>query len=290
MTDLHDGPAFSRRGSLGLLSAAAVAAAAGAPAAAAGGKLLDLGQRADYFNAVMQMRGSKDERLCMGFIRGNYYGLVANKLTPLYHVLAGTFSRFKRRADGNYDGATFEVAYFTDWNTNALLDTYLNPLTGKTVKVPITRMGPSRILLTPDGMKPVTTGLPPGMQVNHRFLPARVVGDDVWIVEENFVGTAPDAKGPPFNYNEVTTYRASLKALSDSKQMRAPTDVHFTVVVNWRPWLEMGDIAGNLLGDGGGRHIDRIEDFPPEYVALTRKHHPDAIDDPQGVLAKISFD
>jgi hypothetical protein len=255
--------------------------------AAETGRLLDMNNRADYFNAVMQMRGSRDNRLCMGFIKGNYYGVVDNKLTPLYRVLAGTFSRFQARSDGNYDGATFEVAYFTDWNTGELLDTFANPLNGKTVKVPITRMGPSRILLTPDGMKVVASSRP-GMEMRHRFLPARVVGDDVWIVEENFVSATPE-KGPPFNYNEVTTYHASLKALSAPKEMRAPTDVHFTVVVSWRPWLEMGDSKGHLLGDGTGRHIDRIEDFPPEYVALTKKHHPDAINDPAGVLAKISF-
>lgn len=278
---------ISRRGSLGLMSGALVAPHA---ASAATSKLLDFSKEADLFNAQMQVKGSKDTRLCMGFIKGNYYGLTDNRLKPMYHVLAGTFSRYQKRADGNYDGATFEVAYFTDWDTNELLDTYLNPYTGKTVKVPITRMGPSRILMSPGHMTPVASSLPPGMQVSHRFLPPRVVGDDVWIVEENFVSTPPDFKGPSFNYNEVTTYHASHKALSNPKEMRAPTDVHFSVAVSWRPWLEMGDIKGNLIGNGTGRHINKVEEFPPEYVALTKKLHPDAINDPLGVLSKIKFD
>ena len=282
---------ISRRGSLGLMGGLMTGALiTPQTASAAAPKLLDFSKRDDYFNALMQMRASKDTHLCMGFIRGNYYGLKDNKLTPMYHVLAGTFSRFQKRADGNYDGATFEVAYFTDWNTNELLETYLNPYTGKTVKVPVTRMGPSRILLTPEHMTPVASSMPPGMKFDHTFLPPRVVGDDVWIVEQNFVSTPPDFKGPSFNYNEVTTYHASHKALSDPKQMRAPSDVHFTVAVSWRPWLEMGDTPGNLIGDGTGRHIDKVEDFPPEYVTLTKKLHPDAINDPLGVLSKIKFD
>ncbi len=253
-------------------------------------KLLDFSNPVDHFDAVMQVRGSKDTRLCMGFLKGNYYGLVDNKLTPLYCVLAGTFSRFQKRNDGNYDGATFEVAYFTDWNTGELLETYVNPFTGKTVKVPITRSAPGRILLTPDAIKPVTTSFPAGTAFNHRFLPARVVGDDVWLVEENFVSRETDGKTPAFAYNEVTTYRASHKALSAPGAARAPSEVHYAVAVTWRPWLEMGDLKGNLVCDGSGKHIDKIEDFPPDYVALTKKHYPEAIADPLGVLSKIKFD
>ncbi len=278
---------ISRRGSLGLMTGALVAPHA---ASAATPKLLDFSKPEDRFSAQMQVKGSKDNRLCMGFIKGNYYALIDNKLQPMYHVLAGTFSRYQKRADGNYDGATFEVAYFTDWNTHELLETYNNPFNGKTVKVPITRMGPSRILLQPDHMTPVSSSLPPGIKMDHKFQPARVVGDDVWIVEENFVSTPPDFKGPPFFYNEVTTYHTSHKALSNPKEMRAPTDVHFSVAITWRPWLEMGDAKGNMIGNGTGRHVDRIEDLPPEYVALTKKLHPDAINDPLGVLSKIKFD
>ena len=279
--------AITRRNALGGLAIAGTIGAVNTDAVAAT-RSLDLSNPVDYMNALVQMRASLGPRLRMGFIKGVYYGVAEDRITPLYGVLAGTFSKFKARADGTYDIYSFEVAYFTDWNSGELLDTYLNPYTGKTVKVPVTRMGPSHQVLTAQGTRVQGPAADlPGFEFKNRFLPARVVGDDVAIVEENIAGTAKGAKGPPFHYNEVTTLQASLKELSAGKP-HVSTRVHFSVVVSWRPWLEMGDMPGHLFGDGTGRHIDRIEDFPPYYVELTRKLHPDAIGEPEAILDRAA--
>ena len=47
------------------------------------------------------MRGALDGRLCMGYVKGLYYGVVEDRITPLYGVLGGTFSRFQRVEGGS---------------------------------------------------------------------------------------------------------------------------------------------------------------------------------------------
>lgn len=249
---------------------------------------LDLKKKSDFHIAVQKMRGALDDRVCMGGITGLYYGVVDGVLIPLYGVLAGTFSRYVKLPDGNYEGRSFEIAYFTDWDTGDLIDKFKNPFTGETVDVPQTRMGPSKILITADGFRPLAaTSERSGMVFNNRFLPARVVNNDVWIVDETRVSTPPDFKGPKFLYNEVTTLHTTLTELNDPNLKQTPTLVHFNLLVGWRPWLKMGDRPGHLLGNGTGRRYSKLTDYPPKYQEYCKKFHADAWADPAAILAKI---
>ncbi len=287
MTNTPTNP--SRRSALGFgtlaLGLPLMGAAINSPAQAqTKGKGLDLTNKADFLTALQKMRGALDERICMGYVKGLYYGVVDDRLTPLYGVLGGTFTRYKKLPDGNFEGRTFEVAYFTDWDTGALLENFKNPYTGETVSVPQTRMGPSTIIITPDGLKIGGGGGLPGMKVSHRFLPARVVNNDVWIVEESFVSTPPDFKGPKFAYNEVTTMQTTLSELNNPKLMQTLTHVHYSVVVSWRPWLKMGDRPGHLMGNAAGRRLEKMTDYPAEYQEWTKKYHADVWADPGAIL------
>jgi hypothetical protein len=279
----------SRRSAIGFgtlaLGLPVLGSALAAPAQAqTKGKGLDLTNKTDFLTAVQKMRGALDDRICMGYVKGLYYGVVDAKITPLYGVLGGTFSRYKKNADGNYEGKTFEVAYFTDWATGDLLKTFKNPYTGETVEVPQTRMGPSDILITPEGLKIAGESAMRAMSISHRFLPARIVNDDVWIVDETSVSTPPDFKGPKFAYNEVTTLQTTLTELNDPKLMQTATHVHFNGVVSWRPWLKMGDRPGHLLGNAAGRRLNKMTDYPAEYQEWTKKYHADVWADPGKIL------
>lgn len=283
--------AASRRGVLGLgalaLGVPGALAALSMPVTAraqAKGKALALSDRGDFLTAVQKMRGALDGRICMGYVKGIYYGVVDTVLTPLYGVLGGTFSRYKQLPDGSFEGRTFEVAYFTDWNTGQLLEKFANPYTGETVDVPQTRMGPSTINISADGLKVSAEGR--GLVFKHRFLPARVVNDDVWIVDESMVSTPPNFAGPKFFYNEVTTLQASLKDLNNPDLKQTPTHVHFNGIVSWRPWLKMGDRPGHLLGNAAGRRLAKMTDYPREYQEWTKAHHADVWADPGAILDK----
>ncbi len=249
--------------------------------------VVDFSDPEQHFNALIKIRASHDDRLCMGFIKGRYYGVVESTITPLYNVLAGTISQYKRRDDGDYDSRSLEVAFFTDWDTNDLLETFDNPYTGETVDVPQTRLGPSQTILSLEGRRiPEGRNELPGAEVSDRFLPPRVVHDDVYIVEEVMVTMPAAPGGLPFHYNEISTFHARMDELMNPEIKSANTQVHFNGIVGWRPWLKMGDHPGHLLGNGTGRRAFSADDLPTDYAALVRTHHPDFLDQPLDLLAE----
>lgn len=281
----HDGeeraPLLTRRATLALAGAVPLAAATPGLAIAPR-RPLDLAQPRDFLTACLKMRAATDGRLMMGFVIGKYYGVVGRQITYLFDLLAGAFYLYRPNPDGSWRRRYFEIAYFTDPATGEPLDDFVNPYTNQRVKVPQTRLGPSNATLTPDG-RIVAEG---NMTRENRFLPAVTVNDDVWISERTIVA-APAAEGrPAFNYNELTVAHASKRDLDDPAQPFVRSDVQVTIVVSWRPWLEMGDRPGHMLASASGTTTDQVERMPPRYVALGRRHHGDFFADPAGFMTK----
>ena len=100
-------------------------------ALAAASDAVDLDAPEHRMTAVMKIYGATDDRVCFGFVQGLFYGLVAQKLTPLYGILAATFNRYVQHSDGTYDGRALEVAYPLDLETGDLLEKFENPYTGE---------------------------------------------------------------------------------------------------------------------------------------------------------------
>lgn len=267
-----------------LLQAAGGLAALGTWPLARAASGLDLSRRADYFTALAKMRASTDERLCIGWVIGSRYAVVNNRAIPMLGILAATFSQWRRRDAESLQGRSLEVAYFTDLQTGKLLETWTNPVTGRRVEVPQTRMGPSSVVLTPDGLQVETVGEAQGLELEHIFRPAVSVGDDVWITEEiRIYGERHGA--PPFAYNEMSTYQASRRALDDPGQAAVPTRVDFHSLVSFRPWMGFGDTPGHTTARGSGRRAAQVSDLPPYYLELTERYHPDVLEDPLAALA-----
>ena len=260
----------------------------GLPVMAAGG--LNLADRADYFTALVKMRGSTDNRLCTGWVQGTRYAVVEHRAIPMMSLLAATFSQFRRTGPEEYTARSLEVAYFLDLKTRKLIETWRNPVTDQVVDVPKTRMGPSVFTISPDGLTlKQAAGSAVGMQLNHSFKPAIQRGDDVWITEVIDVSSAPGKPGEdellrPFVYNEMTTYRARLGKLSDPALATVPTDVAFHGLVTYRPWMGFGDTPGHTTAHGSGTRAASVIDLPDYYLELTREFHPDVLEDPLGVL------
>jgi hypothetical protein len=241
------------------------------------------GGRLDTF---MMMRGALDDRLVIGFVTGRYYGVVEDRMTPLYGLAAATFSRYRRMADGGFAGVGLEQAYFTDLATGKVLENWLNPYTGDTVSVPVTRTEPSAFTIDRNLRfgPPVET---PGVTVDHSVPPSQIVGDDIWFTEQLLAEVQPTGAAAAFHYNELTTMHASCADLRRPGARRVPCETHFSATVGWRPWLKMGDRPGHLLGDGEGRYGVSVENLPPVWVEATRRSRPEIIRDPLGVLEPV---
>lgn len=263
-----------------------IAAAGAAPTAVAGARpapsALDLDTEAGRLMAIVKMRGTLSDQVTRGFVVGRYHGIVDDQAKPLFGVLAGTISRYQQISPTQFRVRALEVAYFTDLDSGELLGDWLNPYTGETVTVPQTRMGPSTTTLSADGLViDEAAGEARQMQLNHRFRPPTVVGDDVWIAEE----ISAVAGGGSFAYNEMTHYQATIADLADPEQQSVRSHVQFTSAVTWRPWMKMKGHPGHLHGAAAGRHIKSPNEWPDYYQELCREHHPDYLEEPERLLA-----
>lgn len=284
MTTFSPLNSLTRRDTLAVAGGALISSSVGSSAHAAEG--LNLSNRDDLLTALAKMRGRTDGGISMGWIIGTRYAVVENLATPMWGILAGTFSRYRKISDVTYEVRSIEVAYFTDLETGQLLETWTNPFTDQEIDVPRIRMGPATIIMTADGLDiPNPVGEAAGMFIKHRFRPAVTVGDDVWITEEIQVDGPPLAPNTPkFAYNEMTTYHSTLTELADPDAASVATSVQYHSLVSWRPWMGFGDMAGHTTARGSGKHINRIEDFPKYYLELTKRYNDDVLNDPETVL------
>jgi hypothetical protein len=244
---------------------------------------LDLTTPPGRLKAYMQMRGALDDRLVIGFVSGRYYGVIDSEMTPLYGVVGATFARYRPRADGGYDAATYEIAYFTDLETGAALNKWANPYTGEIVDVPETASPPSTLVITPDLHIDLAKSFP-GMTDDDRVVSSQVAAPDVWITEETKAAMVAPGAAKPFHYGEIVTLHADLSAFASSDTPRVPCQTAYTSVVSWRPWLKMGTRSGHLLGNGSGRYGATLDQLPPAWLEAVSQRRPGVLKDPGAPL------
>ena len=207
---------------------------------------LDLSNSRDRLLALAKMRGSSNGMLTIGWVKGARYAVVDSKAIPMLGILAGTFSQYRRLDDDTFEARALEVAYFTDLDTGRLLETWENPVTGKTVEVPQTRMGPSRIYLRAEGLEiPNPSGEATGMEIRHEFREPIQFQGRVWITEEIRVESEPRKPGGKgFRYNEMTTYESRLAVELAQLEYRLPRLT--------RMWTHLARQAGGRAGGAMG--------------------------------------
>ncbi|SFO03099.1 DUF1838 family protein [Sphingomonas sp. OK281] len=289
---------MGRRRAIGMISGTIGAGLAGlgltetslaSPAPRRGGAL-DFARSEDRLKAYMLMRGALDERLVIGGISGSYFGVVDDRITPLWDVTAVTFARYRRRADGGYDGYTAEVAYFIDPQTRRATGQFRNPYTDEIVIEPQQGYPPAHVVIGAD----LSFGLAvpiPGLVLDHRIKQPDVRGDDVWISEiSQSAMTLPGAAAnvrKPVRYSENIIMHARRSELETPGVRRVRTDVSFTNIVSWRPWMNMGDRPGHLTAIGAGSVSDTMDLLPADWIAATREKRPALLDNPGMLLDAI---
>ncbi|MFT4055850.1 MAG: DUF1838 family protein [Novosphingobium sp.] len=278
-----------RRGALGMLGAGALSAGLSlAPSAALAKTPLSASMDGadERFRAYMMMRGALDERLVIGYVSGSYFGVVGAEMTPLWDVIGATFARYRRRADGSYEGVTGEIAHFLDPRTGEAPGRFLNPYTGKWNTDPRTNLPPSRIRLLPS-LEMEVPMLPPGASFDHVIKHPEVRGDDVWITEVTRAGMPAPTDKPAFHYNEMITMHARASDFARTDLKRVACETSFTNVVDWRPWMEMAGHPGHLTAIGSGRYGVDIDQLPARWIEATRKQFPRILDDPGSLLDAV---
>ncbi len=275
-------------GTAGGLAALGAGLAAG-PALASGvkaGRPLALDTPQGRLRAFLMLRAALDEKLTMSWVSARYYGVVEDRMDPLFAVVSAVFSRGRALADGSYETVNAEIAWFTDPGTGKALVTYRNPYTGEDVSVPQGGYAPSKLRFTPDLELHLDKEVP-GLEMEHEVLPFDLRGDDVWVTERTRTAMQFPGAPKPFRYSESNTFHASKAAMEAPGATRVPVQVSFTNVCSWRPWLKMGDRPGHLTATGVGGHNATWDQMPANWIEATKAHRPDILKDPEALLAPL---
>lgn len=247
--------------------------------------------------AFVRMRGRTDGRIAYGWLRSQRSAVVGGDVTPLCGVVAGAIQRFERIADDVYEATILEVAHYTDPASGELLDTVTMPGTGREVRVPAYRFGPikARFAVALDEweeFEPVQGGsgatqFVPRSSVHllRSLGPGGAIGDRVIVRANEYGRVYPDRSKPhTVYYREWMLWQARAADLARSAAPGVPAEYAYTALTSWRPWMQMGDIPGHTIDSGHGAKAASWSECPADFLAMTRKVHPDVLDDPERAL------
>ena len=244
------------------------------------------GQSADRLKTYMLVRGALDDRLVTSWASARYYGVIDDQIQPLFNVRSVVFARFRPAVGGGFEAINAEIAWFTDPESGLALTSWRNPYTGRDVKVPGGGTPPSKSIIRSDLTLELARPVP-GLNLTHEVLPFEQRGDMLYISERTQAVAMIPGAARPYRYNECLTYHAPLAALHAPGVMQVTSEVSYTNVCGWRPWLEMGEHPGHLMATGYGRQGASIDSIPDEWNAATLARRPEVLKDPAALLAPL---
>ena len=263
---------------------------------AAAAEELDLGKDSDLLRALVKMRGSLDSELVIGWLRAKRFSISQGRIEPLCGLISAAFSRFRQVSDHLFEAVVLEVTHYTDFETWELLDRLVIPFTGREVEVPAFRFGPTttRFAVSLDERDEFE---PQAGTTQEAFSPAASVrmtksihreyvrGDTLLLRHEEHGRVRPnDSDIPNLFYKESTIWSAPLNEVLDPDVKQVDSLVNYSAMTSWRPWMHMGDVPGHTASNGHGARARSLEDLPDDFLAHTRRLHPDVVADPQAAL------
>ncbi len=176
-----------------------------------------------------------------------------------------------------------ELMFYLDPATGALLKTWLNPLTGRTVDV-------IPVVNDPVNMRPlfVTDDHGKPFALNGRIEADRVFfSTEIPLFYKNPLGgDYQDYVGNQYHAMEIFDFVVDKADLLNTDKSEASPSVSWVRVAEWLPWMEMGGRSGLMVMNATGQKVAGIDQLPPvlrseiyaRYPAWTA---PPPVDDPR---------
>ncbi len=240
---------------------------------------LDFEQPKDLMKTLVKMRGSLKSELIIWYLRGPVYGVVDQKVTPLWGLHSVNFNHFQKRDDDSYSMTSAEFNYPYDLKTGDHIKTFDNPFTDETIELSYRPFGPNILYIYEDGIR-----LPPereefkSAKLETIIGPVHIHDNDAWLFED-FYAEVPSmsADGRAWYANDITTYKATLDELNDDAVAAAQSTLSFQSVVSWQAWMNMADHPGHMMSRLAGKKLFSRDGLPAWFLEVAEREHPDMI-------------
>jgi hypothetical protein len=229
-----------------------------------------------------RMRFGADGEPVFWWMRGRRFGLIGNRMTPLFGMEVGSVHLVRSSSDEGYEVASASSIFYSDLESGELLSAWKNPLTGRTVEFTYAapRASVSRYRYD-SGVQANEGGEGAAGTVRRVELgtPERI-GPDMWLREEVYITLA----SAPRNVQDMYTYRASAAALDSPAGRFVPADIQFNDYNDWSPRMEMGDLAGSSVSRCAGSKVSSFGQMPERWRTFATRAHGAAWSDVRKLL------
>ena len=256
---------FTRREAL--IAGAGTALAGGALSSSAAAPALDLEDPAVRARVRAKVSGSAGEEKVYKFYRLHIYAYMHDgNLKPMYTMNNLNVTLCRPLEDNYYAFKVFEAGVYCKFDSDEVLESWENPITGE-VREPWTFIGgPLNVKLGPDGVE-----TPPEATVHPTALRMEAYGGMVFVpVASHFSYPSPfdpeewpkESAGPVNYWDSLFVLASKVEDVANPDIDNAPAFCQFQNLVSWGPWVGMGGIAGRSYGRAYGAKLSGPDDLP----------------------------
>ena len=225
-----------------------------------------------------------------GWYKGRCHAILDDKSAglPLFDYEGFGVSRIIDNGDGTYQNLHCEVSVYRDVRSGEILETWDNPITGKTVEVYPTYNNPVNSIYKP--VFEQRFGKDAAVQSFPFVLPWDFIGNEaITAFDANFTWASPYGKeefpdeyfGPTVRASEWWQVRADVDLLFDPEydgyiQSRGA----WTRVGPWQAWMHMGELAGDMVWRTQTASLRSVEDVPADLYEYVVRHYPSFLSAP----------
>ncbi len=269
----------SRRQALGGIAALGAAAIA-KPSLADHHAKIDMSNPAAALKTRVKVMGSVGEQKIQSFLRFHIYGQMPDEpARPLFSMNNMIVAYWKPGEDDSYYLKHYETAYYTKFDTDEPIESFVNPYTGEENEIfqfilgPINRQYKTNTVVAP-GLAPLP-------------LESHVIGDRIFVATQSItqfpnILTPEDwprrSTGPLVSWSSFMTYSAAVADVANPDKMSAPAHIQLQNFVSWPAWMLMGNKPGGTMARAYGTDIESTDALPKSIIANFEKYTPEILE------------
>ncbi len=235
----------------------------------------------------VRMRSANDGGPAMwvfgGVLLVKLNGHVATRLLGMGGV---AFTRAIQRSPGVFDWQLDEVGYYLDLETGEIVDSFVSPLNGETIR-PAHYRAPEHLTFTDSNVAPQNR-LPSGIEFDGQITRLADVAGMAAMTEDMYVkipASAATAENPARSARELSslkTFTAKTDDLNATDDRWIDCQYTYTTMNSLASWLAIDSLAGvqNMRLAGTKCRLHAPGAIPEWFVTRVSKDHPDFLDAP----------
>lgn len=237
---------------------------------------LDLADPGDALTAMLRMQARLDGKDAPWWYFGRIYGLLPGQApVPLVRYEGLEIMRLTATPGGEFAATGVTTSFFMDWRTKAVLDTFANPVSGRTTRVRPNliggKPGSAAAYYSPKGVRPGRTAQadwrPDGLNLSWDSY-----GDDIWLSNDR---TYPPGLPQPMGESSVS--RARRTDLHDLERPFVPASFSSTYFAPWPAWMEMQGQPGHVVWHADGVKLESVARLPAHFRRWMDQRHPERL-------------